>query len=280
MLSYRHQFHAGNISDVFKHALLSRLLIALARKDKPFFVLDTHAGLGLYDLEHPWSQKTAEWRHGIGRVWARADAPEALQPYLEAVRADNAEGHLRHYPGSPRIARRLMRPADRLALCELNKDDCATLTAVFAGARHTAIHNQDGFTAIRAFLPPQEKRGLTFIDASFDQADEFGRIVRAVKEAHTRFATGMIAVWYPLMAPAAMQAFARSLQAARLPKTLQLELTVHPEDWTEHIRGSGMIVVNPPFGLDREAPPLLDWLWRALSPEKQGGTRCEWLVPE
>ena len=280
MLSYRHQFHAGNVADVFKHALLSRLLIALARKDKPFFVLDTHAGLGLYDLEHPWSQKTAEWRHGICRVWARADAPEALQPYLEAVRADNTDGHLRHYPGSPRIARRLMRPADRLALCELNKDDCATLTAVFAGARHTAIHNQDGFTAIRAFLPPQEKRGLTFIDASFDQADEFGRIVRAVKEAHTRFATGMIAVWYPLMAPAAMQAFARSLQAARLPKTLQLELSVHPEDWTEHIRGSGMIVVNPPFGLDREAPPLLDWLWRALSPEKQGGTRCEWLVPE
>lgn len=280
MLSYRHQFHAGNVSDVFKHALLSRLLIALARKDKPFFVLDTHAGLGLYDLEHPWSQKTAEWRHGIGRVWARADAPEALQPYLDAVRADNPDGHLRHYPGSPRIARRLMRPADRLALCELNKDDCAALNAVFAGARHTAIHNQDGFTAIRAFLPPQEKRGLTFIDASFDQADEFGRIIRAVKEAHTRFATGMIAVWYPLMAPAAMQAFARSLQAARLPKTLQLELTVHPEDWTEHIRGSGMIVVNPPFGLDREAPPLLDWLWRALSPEKQGGTRCEWLVPE
>lgn len=280
MLSYRHQFHAGNVADVFKHALLSRLLIALARKDKPFFMLDTHAGLGLYDLEHPWSQKTAEWRHGIGRVWARADAPEALQPYLEAVRADNADGHLRHYPGSPRIARRLMRPGDRLALCELNKDDCAVLNAAFAGARHTAIHNQDGFTAIRAFLPPQEKRGLTFIDASFDQADEFGRIVRAVKEAHTRFATGMIAVWYPLMAPAAMQAFARSLQAARLPKTLQLELSVHPEDWTEHIRGSGMIVVNPPFGLDREAPPLLDWLWRALSPEKQGGTRCEWLVPE
>lgn len=280
MLSYRHQFHAGNVSDVFKHALLSRLLIALTRKDKPFFVLDTHAGLGLYDLEHPWSQKTAEWRHGIGRVWARADAPEALQPYLEAIRGDNTDGHLRHYPGSPRIARRLMRPADRLALCELNKDDCATLTAVFAGARHTAIHNQDGFTAIRAFLPPQEKRGLTFIDASFDQADEFGRIVRAVKEAHTRFATGMIAVWYPLMAPAAMQAFARSLQAARLPKTLQLELTVHPEDWTEHIRGSGMIVVNPPFGLDKEAPPLLDWLWQALSPQKEGGTRCDWLVTE
>lgn len=280
MLSYRHQFHAGNVADVFKHAMLTRLLLGLARKDKPFCYLDTHAGLGRYDLTHAWSQKTGEWRHGIGRVWARSDAPAALQPYLDAVRAENPDGHLLHYPGSPWIARRLLRPDDRMVLCELNKDDCATLKTVFAGARHTAIHNQDGFQAIRAFLPPQERRGLTLIDAAFDQADEFGRVTRAVREAHARFATGMVAVWYPLMAQSSMDAFARSLQAAGLPKALQLELTVHPEDWTEHIRGSGMIVVNPPFGLDKEAPPLLDWLWRALSPEKEGGTRCEWLVPE
>jgi len=280
MLSYRHQFHAGNIADVFKHSMLTRLLLGLGKKDKPYCVVDTHAGIGLYDLEHPWSQKTAEWRLGVGRVWARTDAPAALAPYLEAIRADNADGHLRHYPGSPRIARRLMRADDRLQLYELNKDDCAALQVVFSGIRNTAIHNQDGFSAIKASLPPKERRGLTFIDAAFDQADEFGRITRAIKEAHTRFATGMIAVWYPLMAPAAMQAFARSLQAIKLPKTLQLELSVYPEDWTAHIRGSGMIIVNPPFGLDREAPPMLDWLWRALSPEKQGGTRCEWLVPE
>jgi 23S rRNA (adenine2030-N6)-methyltransferase len=280
MLAYRHQFHAGNVADVFKHTVLSRLLIALGKKEKPYCVIDTHAGIGLYDLHHPWSQKTEEWRHGIGRVWGRADAPAALKPYLDAVRADNADGHLQHYPGSPGIARRLMRADDRLVLCELNKDDCAALQAVFEGVRHTAIHNQDGFSAIRAFLPPKERRGLTFIDAAFDQADEFGRVTRAIKEAHSRFATGMIAAWYPLMAPAAMHAFARSLQAIKLPKTLQIELSIYPEDWTAHIRGSGMIVVNPPYGLDKELPPLLDWLWRALSPEKQGGTHCAWLVPE
>lgn len=280
MLSYRHQFHAGNVSDVFKHALLSRLLLALNRKDKPYQLLDTHAGIGLYDLEHPWSQKTGEWRKGIGRVFGRADAPAALQPYLDAVRAENPDGHLRHYPGSPRIARRLMRATDRLVLCELNRDDCAALKAAMGDARHTSVNNQDGFGSIRAFLPPKERRGLTFIDSAFDEADEFGRVVRTVKEAHARFATGMVAVWYPLMAPSAMEAFARSLRAAGLPKTLQLELTVHPEGFTEHIRGSGMIVVNPPFGLDREAPPLLDWLWQVLSPQKEGGTRCDWLVPE
>ncbi|MGB5082170.1 MAG: 23S rRNA (adenine(2030)-N(6))-methyltransferase RlmJ [Burkholderiales bacterium] len=279
MLSYRHQFHAGNVSDVFKHAILTRLLVALTHKDKPFCMLDTHAGVGLYDLRHPWSQKTEEWRHGVGRIWDRADAPSGLAPYLDAIRADNADGHLRRYPGSPRIARRLMRADDRLVLCELNKDDCEALKAVFEGVRHTAIHNQDGFSAIRAFLPPKERRGLTFIDAAFDQSDEFGRISRAIKEAHGRFATGVIAAWYPLMAPAVMQAFSRSLRAIKLPRTLQLELSVHPADWTAHIRGSGMIIVNPPYGLDGEVPPLLDWLWRALSPEKHGGTRCEWLVP-
>ncbi len=280
MLSYRHQFHAGNVSDVFKHALLSRLLIALGRKDKPFQVLDTHAGIGLYDLQHPWSEKTQEWRKGIGLVFGRSDAPEALQPYLDAVRAENPDGHLRHYPGSPRIARRLMRPDDRLVLCELNKDDCAALKAAMDGFRHTSVISQDGFAAVRAFLPPKERRGLTFIDSAFDQADEFARVLRTVREAQQRFATGMVAVWYPLMAPSAMEAFARSVQAAGLPKTLQLELSVHPEHFTEHIRGSGLLVVNPPFGFDREAPPLLDWLWRVLSPYRDGGTRCAWLVPE
>lgn len=280
MLSYRHHFHAGNVADVFKHALLSRLLIALGRKDKPYQLLDTHAGIGAYDFSHPWSQKTEEWRNGIGRVFGRADAPESLQPYLDAVRAENPDGHLRHYPGSPRIARRLMRPTDNLVLCELNREDCESLRAAMAGARHTAIHHQDGFSALKSHLPPKTRRGLTFIDAAFDQADEFARVIRALKEAQARFATGMAAAWYPLMAPSAMQAFARSLQAAGLPKTLLLELRVHGDDWTEHIRGSGMVIVNPPFGLDREAPPLLDWLWQALSPQREGGTRCEWLVPE
>lgn len=280
MLSYRHQFHAGNVSDVFKHALLCRLLLALGRKDKPYFVLDTHAGLGLYDLQHDWSEKTGEWRKGIARVFGRSDAPEALRPYLDAVRAENPDGNLRFYPGSPRITRRLMRDNDRLALCELNRDDCAALQAAMHGARHTAIHNQDGFTSIKGFLPPRERRGLTFIDSAFDEADEFGRVLRTVKEAHSRFATGMIAVWYPLMAPSAMAAFARSVQAAGLPKTLQLELSVHGEHFTEHIRGSGLLVINPPYGLDEEAPPLLDWLWRALSPDGEGGVRCEWLVRE
>lgn len=280
MLSYRHQFHAGNIADVFKHALLTRLLLALNRKDKPYCVVETHAGIGRYDLQHAWSQKTGEFHKGIARVWQRADAPEILQPYLEAVRVENPDGHLRFYPGSPCLARRLMRDTDRLVLYELNKDDCETLRGHFSNARHTAIHQQDGYTAIRATLPPKERRGLLFIDASFDQGEDFARVAKAVKEANTRFASGMVAVWYPLMGTSAIEAFERSLRGAGLPKTLQLELTTEHRDHNEHIPGSGLIIVNPPYGLDKDAPPLLDWLWRALAPEGKGGARCEWLVPE
>ncbi len=280
MLSYRHQFHAGNIADVFKHALLTRLLVALNRKDKPYCVVETHAGIGLYDLNHPWAQKTKEWRKGIGRVFGRADAPDLLKPYLDAVHAENPDGHLHHYPGSPRIARRLMRETDRLVLHELNHDDSETLHSHFHIARHTSIHQQDGFTAIKATLPPKERRGLLFIDASFDQGKDFSRVARAVKEAHSRFATGMTAVWYPLMGTSAIEAFERSLSGTSLPKTLQLELSTESREFSEHIPGSGLIVINPPYGLDQEAPPLLDWLWRALSPDGKGGTRCEWLIPE
>ena len=234
MLSYRHQFHAGGVADVFKHVVLTRLLVALAQKDKPFFVLDTHAGIGLYDLEHPWSGKTEEWRHGVGRIWARADSPPAMAPYLDALRRENPDGRLRFYPGSPRIAQGLMRAQDRLAMCELNKDDYAALQRAFAGARNTVIQNTDGFAAVRAFLPPKERRGLTFIDAAFDQAQEFDRIVRTVEAALARFGTGMIAIWHPLLDAPAMQAFERSLLSIKPPKTLQLELSFRPETWTEY----------------------------------------------
>ncbi len=280
MLSYRHQFHAGGVADVFKHAVLVRLLLALARKDKPFFVLDTHGGLGRYDLDHPWSEKTGEWRHGVGRIWEAADPPADLAPYLAAVAAENPGGALKRYPGSPLIARRLMRPGDRLAVCELNRDDHAALAARLEGYRDTGVHAMDGFQAVRAMLPPKERRGLVLIDASFDQADEFARILRATGDALRRFRTGMVAIWHPLMAPEEMQAFYADLKALDPPKTLRLELRTHPPDWQAFRPGSGMIVINPPYGLDAEAPPLLDWLWRTLTPAGSGGWTVKWLVAE
>lgn len=280
MLAYRHLFHAGNFADVFKHALLTRLLLALGRKDKPFCYLDTHAGLGRYDLSHPWAQKLAEWREGIGRLWERRDIPEALLPYLEAVRAENPDGVLRFYPGSPRIARRLLRPGDRMLLTELNEKDCSGLEALFTSDRQVKVRRLDGYLGLKAFLPPQERRGLVLVDSSFDRAHEFERLTEALALAHKRWATGQFAFWYPLMEPPAMRKFEQDMIATGIRKILKLELSVLPENWSGSLRGCGMLVVNPPWEFGEEAAPMLDWLWRTLSQQGQGSHGVSWLAPE
>ncbi|MFN7087219.1 MAG: 23S rRNA (adenine(2030)-N(6))-methyltransferase RlmJ [Burkholderiales bacterium] len=280
MLSYRHLFHAGNFADVFKHALLTRLLIALGSKDKPFFYLDTHAGIGRYDLTHPWAQKAREYENGIGRLWQRRDIPPALAPYLEAVRAENPDRKLRFYPGSPLIAKRLMRAGDRMVLTELNRTDCASLAKLFAHEKRVAVELLDGYHALKAHLPPRERRGLVLIDSSFDRAREFARIVAALGEAHERWATGIYAIWYPLMEPGDMRNFERHVKETGIRKILKLELAVQRAGASLTVPGCGMLVVNPPWRFADEARPLLQWLWQVLAHEGAGGVKVEWLVPE
>lgn len=279
MLSYRHMYHAGNYADVFKHALLTRLLLALGHKDKPYCYLDTHAGIGRYDLMHPWAQKAREYDNGIARLWGRGDIPEALAPYMAAVKAANPYPNLRFYPGSPIIARHLIRAGDRMVLTELNKDDYAELKMQFAGDKQVAVHLLDGYQGLKAFLPPAERRGLVLLDSSFDRAKEFMRIATALREAHARWPTGMYAVWYPLMEPGAMLGFAREIESSGIRKILKLEFSVMPED-SAITPGCGMLVINPPYQFKDEARPLLDWLWRALSVEGAGGVKIDWLVRE
>jgi len=280
MLAYRHLFHAGNFADVFKHALLTRLVLALEKKDKPFFVLDTHAGIGRYDLTHEWALKNAEFRDGIARVWGRKDVPDEFIPYFEAVRGENAGTALRFYPGSPRIVRRLLRPVDRMALVELNRKDCENLAGLFGGDPQVKVHLMDGYQSLKAFLPPKERRGLVFIDSSFDRAREFDRLTDALVEAHRRFATGVYALWYPLMEPLAMRAFERGVVASGIRKILQLEISVLPDNWSGGMRGCGMLVVNPPFGFEQEARSMLKWLQPVLSREEGGSQRVVWLTGE
>ena len=280
MLAYRHQFHAGNFADVFKHALLTQLVRALAQKDKPFFCLDTHAGSGSYDFAHRWAQQNKEHLQGITLAWARKDAPPEMAPYLDAVRAENPDGKLRYYPGSPLLIRRLLRAEDRLAATELNKTDHAELEALFAHDRQVQVRRMDAYEGLKAFLPPKERRGLVFVDSAFDRAQEFDRMRRAFAAAHRRFATGVYALWYPLMEPAPMQAFERGLLAARIPKLLQLELSVKPLHWRDSLRGTGMIIANPPFGFEPIAKRIVEWLWPVLSPQGEGGQRVRWLAGE
>jgi 23S rRNA (adenine2030-N6)-methyltransferase len=280
MLAYRHQFHAGNFADVFKHALLVRLLLALRGKDKPFVYLDTHAGVGRYDLEHAWAKKNAEFRGGIARIFDAGDVPLLAAPYLEAVRAENPDGRLRYYPGSPRIARRFLRAGDRAVLSELNKKDCAALQALFARDRQVVVRLMDGYQSLKAHLPPKERRGLVLVDSSFDRAHEFERLSEALQAAHARWATGIYALWFPLMEPAAMRAFERRVAASGIRRILWLDLRLQPGHDAGKLTGCGMVVVNPPYGFAGEAASLLDWLRRVLAQAGGGGAHCRMLVGE
>src|SRR5512146_232724 len=280
MLAYRHQFHAGNFADVFKHVLLVRLLLALRRKDKPFLYLATHAGIGRYDLEHPWAKKSSEFRGGIARIFDRDDAPQLAAPYLRAVRAENADGPLRYYPGSPRIARGFLRPGDRAVLSELNKKDCAELEKLFACDRQVTVRLMDGYQSLKAHLPPKERRGLVLIDSSFDRASEFARLADALQAAHQRWATGIYALWFPLIAQAAMQSFEHRIVATGIRRVLWLALRLDAGYEVGKLGGCGMLVVNPPYGFDAEAAPLLDWLKRVLAPAGKGSARRRVLVGE
>ena len=280
MLSYRHLFHAGNFSDVFKHALLARLLIALGAKEKPYFYLDTHAGTGRYDLGHEWAWKTREFETGIGKLWKRKDIPEALEPYLEAVRALYPKGRLRYYPGSPLIVMALRRSDDRVLLSELNKTDFAELGTLLDGERHVSVKLADGYEVLKSSLPPKERRGLVLLDSSFDRAGEFRRLVKALKGAYAIWPTGMYAIWYPLMQADAMRVFAQDVQKTGIRKILRLEMKVRKSAVDGMMPGCGMLVVNPPWKFDAEAKPLLDWLRRALAIEGPGHSSVDWLVEE
>ncbi|MFO1422673.1 MAG: 23S rRNA (adenine(2030)-N(6))-methyltransferase RlmJ [Candidatus Competibacteraceae bacterium] len=279
MLSYRHAFHAGNFADVFKHVLLVQLIRALHRKDKPFCVLDTHAGAGRYDLDSPPARKNREFGGGIGRLWDQPGLSPELADYVARVRALNPDGRLRVYPGSPRIARDLLRSSDRLLLTELHPAEHAALKAEFAGDRQVVVHHQDGYTALKALLPPLERRGLVLIDPAYELKDEFDRLLEAVQAIHRRWATGIVALWYPILDRAPSLRFQRTLQQLEIPSMLCAELGLYPYDGPPGLHGCGMILINPPWKLDETLGRLLLELLRWLRVGDHGQTRLEWLTP-
>lgn len=279
MLSYRHAFHAGNFADVFKHTLLLQLLQSLRRKDKPFCILDTHAGIGRYDLHSAAATKNREYAEGIGRLWHQPELGPALTEYRDQVRVLNPDGALRYYPGSPRLIRALLRPADRLILTELHPGDHPLLKAEFAGDQQTAVHHADGYSALKAFLPPAERRGLVLIDPAFELRDEFDRLLEAVQVIHRRWAGGMIALWYPILDRAPSLRFHRALQQSAIPAILIAELGLQPYDAPFGLHGCGMVMVNPPWQFAQMLQGLLPELQRRLQLGEQGQTRLDWLTP-
>ena len=277
-MNYQHAFHAGNFADVHKHAVLARILDYLKRKPAAFRVIDTHAGAGRYDLHGPEPKRSGEWRDGIGKIW-RAPLPQAVQallaPYLDAVAGFNPGGTLRVYPGSPLIALHLSRPQDRLLACELEPRAAAALEGVLRDRRAKMLAI-DGWTALGAYVPPKERRGVVLVDPPFEDAADFGRLSSALAAAYRKWPTGIYMLWYPIKERVAPDALARRLRKLAMPGVLRCEITLGPPRAAAGLVGSGLIVINPPFRLDADLKVLLPALAEAFAPA--AACRIDWLV--
>ncbi len=277
MLSYRHGYHAGNHADVLKHVALVALLRSLTRKDKPLVVLDTHAGAGMYSLEQGFAVRNAEFRDGIAMLWERNDLPAPVADYLDQVRAMNADGVLRQYPGSPRIALGLLRPQDRLRLFELHSTEGQILAQQFAqDSRRAAVTAGDGFAGLKAVLPPQSRRGFVLIDPSYELASDYRAVVTALGDGMRRFATGTYAVWYPLLQRRDSLQLPDKLRQAASVDWLDVALQVKaPSPTGRGLHGSGMFIVNPPWKFSEQLLGIMPWLTRALAQDATADFRLD-----
>jgi 23S rRNA (adenine2030-N6)-methyltransferase len=285
-MNYRHAYHAGNFADVLKHAVLALVIEHLKQKPAPFRVIDTHAGVGLYALDGGPAEKTGEWRQGIGRLCGpdAATLPPAaarhLAAYLAAVAAANAPGRLTCYPGSPRIARILLRPGDRLVVNELHPADGAELARLFARDTQTKVLNLDGWTALKALLPPKERRGAVLIDPPYEAPGELQRVAQGLRGAVARFATGIYLLWYPIKDLKPIAAFHRVLAADSHRKLMCVELMTRAARDPDVLNGAGLVVLNPPYRLDAALAELLPFLAERLAAGRGAGHRLAWLEGE
>ncbi|QND52552.1 23S rRNA (adenine(2030)-N(6))-methyltransferase RlmJ [Phyllobacterium sp. 628] len=282
-MNYRHAYHAGNFADVIKHIILTRIILYLQRKDQAFRVVDTHAGVGRYDLHGTEAGKTGEWQSGIGRMLDTkfdANVADLIKPYLHIVRAENTDGAIRHYPGSPMIVRHLLRRQDRLSALELHPYDAKMLAALFESDVQVRVIPLDGWLALGAHLPPKEKRGLILVDPPFEVAGEFDRMVEGLIKAYKRFSGGTYALWYPVKDLPEIKRFVSALHATGIPKILRTELMIRGPSQEPRLDGSGMIIVNPPFTLEAELRTLLPALSKVLSDGQNAGFLLDWIRGE
>ena len=282
-MNYSHAFHAGNFADVLKHIILSRLVEYMKKKDAAFRVIDTHAGIGSYDLTGEIAKRSPEWKDGIGRLLA-AELPQKaaplVAPYLDVIRAMNTGDRLETYPGSPLLVRKLLRSQDRLSALELHPEYAKRLGALFEGDIQVRVNELDGWLALNAHVPPKEKRGIVLVDPPFEEKGEFIRLVDGLMKAHGKFAGGVYALWYPLKDTRAVHDFISALRDCGIPKMLRAELSIRPASNPPRLHGTGMIIVNPPFTLEGELRILLPALAQLLGDPGEGRHKLEWLRGE
>ena len=273
-MNYRHAFHAGNFADCMKHALLLWLIDAMQRKPAGVFLLDTHAGIGTYDLSSSEAQRTREFRGGIARLLD--DPPAALASYVSLVRELGLD------PGSPALLRARLRPEDRLSCCELHPEDAATLRARFGRDRQVGVHERDGYEALGALLPPATlRRAMVLIDPPYEVPDEFEHVVTGLQRGHSRFASAVFAAWYPVKHRAPLRDFHRALRESGIRDIVAAELWLRAPLDAARLNGCGLVVVNPPFGFEAAARQILEALLDRLGIEEPGdGISLERLVGE
>jgi 23S rRNA (adenine2030-N6)-methyltransferase len=280
-MNYRHAYHAGNHADVLKHIVLARVIAQMCRKDKPFRIIDAHAGIGIYDLEGIEAGKTGEWEGGIGKL-AEPFAPEAetlIASYRQVIRDLNGGPALRLYPGSPELALRLIRPADRLIANELHPEDAITLERHFIRDARVDVTSMDAGTCIKSKLPPPERRGVILIDPPYELKDEAERALRMLKHGVQRFATGVFMLWYPLKADAIADTIVTGAQKLGVMATLKVELRIRESFAAGGLAGSGMVILNTPWMLDDELRIIVPALAQRLGLGSWGHATVDWLVP-
>lgn len=280
MFAYQHGFHAGNHADVLKHVVLLALLDALRRKDKPFFVLDTHGGDGLYALDGPQAAKLGEYRGGVGRLWEARGLHPAIDAWLDAVASENPDGVLRRYPGSPRLVARRLRAQDRLVAVEGHGSVFPRLAENLRGMPGARAERGDGYRALKAHLPPACGRGLVLLDPSYETPGEYARLNAALTLIHKRFRQGLVAVWYPLLPNKPAAPWLEALAGLGIPDLLSAELSVAAPAGERGLYGSGMLLVNPPWGMDGLLREVLPLLHARMAADGAGGWRVTVLVDE
>jgi 23S rRNA (adenine2030-N6)-methyltransferase len=272
-MNYRHAYHAGNFADCFKHALLMALLDQFERKPAPYFVLDTHAGAGRYDLEAEAAQRTGEAEFGIRRL-LRNRSP-AVQDYLEVVE------QLGLYPGSPDLIRSRLRESDRLACCELQTDDAMSLRRRFRDDPQVEVHHRSGWEALSGLLPPREKRGLVFIDPPFEEKSEFFTLMDRLHLGYRRFSHGMFVVWYPIKQLAAVRSFHANLASSGINDIIAVELHLRETTGADRFNGCGLIVINPPYQFEDRARSVAEAVLAGVGDNETGaGTAVRRLADE
>jgi 23S rRNA (adenine2030-N6)-methyltransferase len=282
-MNYRHAFHAGGFADVLKHATLVRILVHLLAKPIPFRVIDTHAGAGRYDLRNDEASRGGEWRGGIARLLSAQLSDSGrllLAPYLDVVARWNESASPTVYPGSPLLVRAFLRQQDHLIACELEPNAAAALARNLARDRRCKAIAIDGWTALNAFIPPKERRGLVLIDPPFEDPSEFGRLADAIEAALGKWASGIFVIWYPLKERAPANKLTKRLRSFAAGKILRAEINVGGPVNADRLRACGLVVINPPWTLESELRIILPTLAHALSCGRGSAHRLDWLVGE